>query len=223
MRGYAIISNDNYLKLELKYLRKVFHERIGYPRWLITNVMNEKKRLNIAREHFQGTNENENGVTSKQTLILPYAGEKGCSIVRSLEKQLRGSLPHKVKPKIVFIGTKLSSNFNVKHPVPFAEKHDIIYRSVCATEICNVDYVGECASRLYERVKDHNCRDHSSHFVKHAGETGHLPVDTANFEGIGRRYRNDTRRTKIAEALLVKKLKLALSIQQKSVPLKPFN
>ena len=71
MRAYTISSNDNYLKLELKYLQKVFHERNGYPHWFITKVMNEVKRLNIPREHSQGTNENENGVTSKRTLILP--------------------------------------------------------------------------------------------------------------------------------------------------------
>ena len=40
--------------------------------------MNEVKRLNIPREHIQEVNENENGVTIKRTLILPYAGEKGC-------------------------------------------------------------------------------------------------------------------------------------------------
>ena len=46
-----------------------------------------------------------------------------------------------MKPNIVFTGTELSSNFNVKDPVPFTKKHDIIYRSVCATESCNEDYV----------------------------------------------------------------------------------
>ena len=75
-----------------------------------------------------------------------------------------------MKPNIVFTCTKLSSNFNVKDPVPFTEKHDIIYWSVCATESCNEDYVGECARRLYEHVKYHNGRDHSSHLVKQAGE-----------------------------------------------------
>ena len=99
----------------------------------------------------------------------------------------------------------------------------MIYRSVCATESCNEDYVGECAGRLYERVKDHNGRDYSSHLVKHAVETAHLPVDTANFEVIGSGYRNNSSRRKIAEALLVKKLKPTLNIQEKSVPLKLFN
>ena len=81
---------------------------------------------------------------------------------------------------MVFTSTKLSSNFNVKDPVPFTEKHDVICRSVCATEGCNEDYAGECSRGLYERVKDHNGRDHSSHLVKHAREIGHLLVDTAN-------------------------------------------
>ena len=136
----------------------------------------------------------------------------------SLEKQLKRSLPNNVKPNVVLTGTKLSSNFNVKDPVPFTEKHDVIHSSVCATERCNEDYLGECARRLYEHVKDHNGRHHSSYLVKHAVETGHLPVDTANFEVIGSGYRNNARRRKIAEALLVKKLKPTLNIQEKSAP-----
>ena len=97
-------------------------------------------------------------------------------------------------------------------------------RSVCATENCNEDYLGECA-RLYERVKDHNGRNHSSHLVKHAGETSHLPVDTAKFyrNNAQSQYRNNARLRKIAEALLVKKLKPTLNIQEKSVTLKLFN
>ena len=61
---------------------------------------------------------------------------------------IKRSLPNNVKPNTVFTGAKLSFNFNVKDPVPFTEKYDVIYRSVCATENCNKDYVGECARRL---------------------------------------------------------------------------
>ena len=96
--------------------------------------------------------------------------------------------------------SKLSSNFNVKDPVPFTEKPDIIYRLVCATERCNENYVGECPRRLYECVKDHNGRDHLPHLVKDVVETDHLPVDTANFEVVGSGYRNNARRRKITEA-----------------------
>ena len=151
--------------------------------------MNEVKRLGIPREPFQGINENENGVTNKRILILPYASEKDCSLVRSLEKQLKRSLPNNLKPNIVFTGTtKLLSNFNLKQPVPFTETHDIIYKS----ENCNEVYVGEYTRILSELVKDHNGRDHLSHLIKHVGETGHLSIDTANFEVIGSVYRIKT-------------------------------
>ena len=128
-----------------------------------------------------------------------------------------------MKPNIVFTGTKLLSNFNVKNPVSFTKKHDVIYRLVCATERCNENYIGECARRFYERVKDHNGHDHSSHLVKDAVETDHLPVDTGNFEVIGSGYRNKVRHKKIVDTLLVKKLKLTLNIQENSIPLKLFN
>ena len=128
-----------------------------------------------------------------------------------------------MKPNIFFTGTKLSSNFNVKDPVPSSKKYDVLYRSVCATESCNEDYVGGCARRLYDREKDHNGRDHLSHLVKHARKTGHLPVDMANFEVIGGGYCNNAHHKKISEALIVKKLKLTLNIQEKWIPLKLYN
>ena len=128
-----------------------------------------------------------------------------------------------MKPNIVFTGGKLSSNFNVKDSAPFLEKHDVTYRLVCATESCNEDYVDEFARRLYECVKDHNGRDHSYHLVKHARETGHLSKDIVNFEIIGSGYRNNACHRKIANTLLVKKLKPTLNIQEKLVPSKLFN
>ena len=99
------------LRSKLKRLQEVFHERNGYPHWFITKVMNEVKRSDLPREHFQGINRNENEVTCQRTLLLPYAGEKGCSLVRSLKKQLKRSPLNNMKPNIVFTSTRLSSNF----------------------------------------------------------------------------------------------------------------
>ena len=106
--------------------------------------MNEVNRSDIPREHFQGINVNVT-FTSKRRLILPYAGEKGCSIVRFLEKQLKQSQ----KFLVLFNGTELSSNFNVKDPVPFTEKHDVFIdqfvqlKGVMRTMLVNVleDYM----------------------------------------------------------------------------------
>ena len=127
MRAYTISSNGSYLKLELKHLRKVFHERNGYPHCFIIKVMNEVKRSNTPRANFQEINENENGATSKRSKI---SRETTQSIT------------------IAFTGRKHSSNFNVKDLEPFTKKHDVIYRSVCSTESCKKDYVCEYARRL---------------------------------------------------------------------------
>ena len=127
-----------------------------------------------------------------------------------------------MKPNIVFTGTKFLSNFNVKDPIPFTKIHEVIYRSVCATENCNEDHVSQCDRRLYDHVNDNNGRNHSSHLVKHTGETGHLTLATDNFEVNGRGYRKIPLRSKIEEALLVEKLKPSLKIQEKSLSIKLF-
>ena len=88
--------------------------------------MDKVKRINIPRALFQGISENENGVNSKRALTLPYAGEKGCSLLRSLEKQPKRSLTNNVRLNIIFIGTKHSSYFNAKDPLQLTEKHDVV-------------------------------------------------------------------------------------------------
>ena len=118
--------------------------------------MNEVKSVDIPREHSQEIKGNKNRVTNGRTLILQCPYEKDGRLVTSLKKQLRRSQPKIVKANIVFTRTKCSTNFNIKDPVSFTDKHDVIYRSVCATGNCNEDYVVECARRLYERENHHN-------------------------------------------------------------------
>ena len=62
---------------------------------------------------------------------LPYTGEKGCSIIKSLKKYLKKTLPANIEADIIYTGTKLSSQLkNIKNPRPFEEQHDLIYHSV---------------------------------------------------------------------------------------------
>jgi hypothetical protein len=179
----------------------------------------------VKRKRFEQRNINieNNDMPSKRTLMLPYAGDKGCNLAHSLEKQFRRSFPPEVKLNIIYTGTKLSSNFSLKDQIPFEEKHDVVYKSVCPVENCHHSYVGECGRRIKERIKDHNGRDKNSHLVKHSIESEHSAVDTANFEIIGNSYRHNNKKRRIAEALFVKKLKPSLNVQEKSVPLKLFN
>ena len=101
-------------------------------------------------------------------MILPYAGEKGCTLIKSLEKNLQRALPINIQTRIIYMG--LSYHLSLKicsvfMKTPFEEQHDIVYHSFCSAENCNENYIGEIARRLDERVKDHNGRDRNSHLL----------------------------------------------------------
>ena len=62
----------------------------------------------------------------------------------------------------------------------------------------------ESGRRVMERVKDHNGRNKSSHMLRHSIEKNHTEVMMNDFKVIGRNYRNNVRKQKIAEALLIR-------------------
>ena len=73
---------------------------------------------------------------------LPYAGEKGCSIIKSLKKHLKKTFPANIEADIIYTETKLPSQLNnIKDPAPFEEQHDLIYHSFCNNDSCNDDYI----------------------------------------------------------------------------------
>ena len=175
-----ICSNDYYLTLELKYLQKVFKKYKNYTHWFITQAFNDVNKIFNQQQEVTVTNETtitEESNYKKQIMKLLYAGEKGCSIIKSLKKHLKKTLPANLEADIIYTGTKLSSQLkNIKDPTPFEEQHDLIYHSVCNNDNFNDDYIGEIARHLKERVKDHKGRDKSSHLVKHSIESRHNPV-----------------------------------------------
>ena len=216
-RAYIFCSDNQRLESEFNYLMKVFHIFNSYPHWFLTRVINEVKN-NFIKQFIpptthQETIDGENNKIRKPIMILPYAGERGCTLIESSKKNLQKALPINIQTRIVYTGTKLSSQLkNIKDPTSFDEKHDIVYQSFCSAENCNENYIGESARRLHERVKDHNGRDRNCHFFKHSTESRHVPVLENDFKKIGKGYRNNTHRRKIAEDLLIKKMKLSLNI-----------
>ena len=149
-------------------------------------------------------------------MILPYAREKSCTLIKSLKKNLQRALPTNIQTHIVYTGTNLSSQFkNIKNLTPFQEQHDSVYHSFFSAKNCNENYIGERARRLDERMRDHNGRDHNSHFFKHSVESGHDPVSKIDFRIIEKGYSKEKNREikrKIAETLFIMKLKPSLNI-----------
>ena len=72
-------------------------------------------------------------------------------------------------------------------------------------------------------MKGHNDRDRNFHLFKHSVESGYDPVLKNDFRIILKCYRNNKRRRKTAETLLIKKMKPSLNIPEKSAKLELFN
>ena len=103
--------------------------------------MRQVKNNNTLNKQLSEEHKYESKNISKCTLILPYAGKKGCALVRSLQRQQQSSLPDNMMSDIVSSSTKRSSCFNKKDEIPFEERHHCVYQSVCTTANCTEDYV----------------------------------------------------------------------------------
>ena len=139
-----------------------------------------------------------------------------------MKRNLKKILPNNVKPKITYTGRKLGSLFQTKDQTIFEHKYDVIYHGKCPAENCVVDYIGETACRVNERIVDHTDRDANSHLLKHSIESGHKPLEAIGYKIIATGYRKNTMKRKLSEALFIKELKPTLNKQEKSVPLKLF-
>ena len=88
-RAHIVCSDNQHLESELNYLRKVFHNFNSYPHWFITKVLNEvnndcDKQIVPPAPHIE-TTDGENNNIKKPMIILPYAGEKEFTLIKSLK------------------------------------------------------------------------------------------------------------------------------------------
>ena len=98
--------------------------------------------------------------------------------------------------------------------IKFEHQHDIIYQVKCSAE---------SSRRLIQRIKDHGGRDTKSSVLEHINENEHVEVIQKNFRVNGSYFDKNRLKTKIAEALLIKKEHLSLNVQDQSVELKLLN
>ena len=118
----------------------------------------------------------------------------------------------KLRIKIVFTGSKLSTCFQVR-----------IKQRIEISGNGSENYIWETARRISERVKDHTGKDVHSYLFKHAVESGHELLDVTNYSIITKGHGDNIRKRKIAEALLIKEIKPTLNRQDQSIALKLFN
>ena len=98
-----------------------------------------------------------------------------------------------------------------------------MYYAKYPEESCPHDYVNESGRRVLQRVKNHNGRDVSYHIFRLCVAVDHQFGSCDDLRIVGRNYRNNKWKLKIAEVLLIKNLKPSLNVQKKLVALKLFN
>ena len=135
-RAFDICSTDEYLKEELEHIRKVFHHRNNYPLWVINKVIDDA-------EKFPSANENDSSNNEKiHRLMLPYQGDKGSNLLKSMKRYASKLLPEHTKLGITLTGKKLNSCLSIKDKTKFEHEHDLVYYVNCTEPSCRDSYVG---------------------------------------------------------------------------------
>ena len=164
---------------ELNHTQTVFKHQNSYPAWVIDKFF---KQVQQAQQVSSNTsNEKKNDNKNILRLLLSYQGDKGCNIIKSMNKYVNNLLLNNTKIEVAFKSTKLNSCFNVKDKTGFKHNHGLIYYAKCPAT-CIDDYVGESARRITERIKDHNGRDHISQVWNHSIQKSHKNLNTIYFK-----------------------------------------
>ena len=98
---------------QLAYLKSVFLKKNGYPLSAIKQLMKETEERQKQKKITQiSMTEQPNPQEQKvHSLLLPFAGSKGTTIVKNLNKTLKNVLPSDLETRIIYTGQKLNSRF----------------------------------------------------------------------------------------------------------------
>ena len=150
-----------------------------------------KKVLQQAKQQQQQQQIAADAARKNHFLLLPYKGEKGEHLIKSMKRRIPKLLPPEIKTQVAYTGKKLSTCFNVKDQSKFEHQHDVIYYAECPNEKCRENYIGESGRRISERIKDHDGRDLKSHILRHSVESGHANLSYEDFKIIAKNFNNN--------------------------------
>ena len=178
-RDHIICSDNNYLQQKSKYLVRLFNAQNGYPLRIIKQIMKEvrgsKRSLVATQSEIPLQNSNNDGKI--HSFLLPFAGAKGNTMLKSMNRCIKHVLPNDVNTRITYTGHKLNTRFQIKDKTAQIHTHDLVYSVKCPDQSCNQDYLGEPGRRIIERTADHSGNDKHSHLFKHACNESHKNIN----------------------------------------------
>ena len=196
----------------------------GCPKWAFDKINEECKlsgNLNISTNNKSNISNDITNTT--HMLVLPYKGEGGQRIIKSINNSVKKILPQNHVTQNVYKSKKLGSYFNIKDSTKLEHQHDYTYFTQCPRVNCNETYLGQAARRLQERVLEHAGKDRKSNIVKHSMDTGHPPVCMKDFQILTKGFNHCKFKRKICDPLLIKKHQPTLNAQKHLVTLELFN
>ena len=223
-RVYRICSNQECLVAELLKIKHESTQINGYLKWLFDKITEECKlsgNLNIVFNNKSNINNDITNTT--HMLVLPYKGERGQRIIKSVNKAVKKILPQNHVTQNVYKSKKLGSYFNIKDSMKLEHQHDFTYFTQCPGVNYNETYLKETTRRLQERVLEHAGKDRKSNMFKHSMDTDHPLVCMKDFQILTEGFNHCKFKRKICKALPIKKHQPTLDAQEQSVILELFN
>lgn len=227
-----ICSEPEGLDKEISHLKRVFIQVNGYPKKVVNKTLFQVKKLvekdntptvqpavTMAPSREEGNR--EPAVVEEHPYIsLPYKGDTGEKVLKSLKDTIRRCLPKHVIPRFTYKGTKLGSFFRVKDNVKWGHHTDLVY-SYVDEEGRDTEYVGQTNVRLETRVYEHCNTDRASAVYKHLSRHN-KEASELDFTILEKGFDKELDR-KIAEAIYAKERKPFLNLQKRTYKLELLN
>ena len=115
--------------------------------------------------------QNTNNDRIIHSLMLLFAGAKGNTMLRSMNRCVKRIVPNDVNTRMTYTGHKQSTRFQIKGKTAQIHKYNSVYYVKCP------DCLDETGHRIIERAADHSDKDKHSHLFKHACNENHKHVD----------------------------------------------
>ena len=216
-RARKICSSYSSLTVELDKLMVYFSQN-RYPQRLVKKIFQDKLDISLTKPVVSGPER------KKIFISFPFMSNRAN---KDMSKEIREIITKffpQLKLQIIFNNSfKISNFFSFKDHIPISVSSNVVYLYNCGQ--CSAQYCGETTRHLKTRVAEHrgvsprtgvtykspvcsNVRDH-------AVVTGH----DINFENFTVLHRTDSYNLRLAESILIHKLKPNLNGMDSSIPL----
>ena len=180
-RAHTISSNTHLLQKE-EHLHQAL-KKCQYPTWALNKIKHRMKNPGTRR-----TNNNNNSITQKSFIVVPYYA--------GLSENIQ-NIGRKFGVQVHCKGGTTIKNLLMapKDKDPMLKQSGVIYRYHCDRVDCDEEYIGESSRTFGERFKEH--LKPPSPIYDHSNISGHN-VSINNFKIVGREDLNQMRAIKEA-------------------------